>query len=69
MNTLRVKCAVTFAVSASLLALTGCSSMQPSHEYVVDSQKVFQVNQAARTSAHQVDVIWVNPPRKRIEKK
>lgn len=69
MNTLRVKCAMACAGSACLLALAGCTNMQPSHEYVIDSQKVYQVQQAARSSPNQVDIIWVNPPRKRVEKK
>jgi hypothetical protein len=51
-----------------LLALTGCSSFESQHKFVVDTQKVYQVQQAARTSANHIDVIWVNPPLKKVEK-
>jgi hypothetical protein len=52
----------------ALAGLTGCSNLEPQHQYVVDSQKVFQVQQAARSSATHVDVIWVNPPLKKVKK-
>lgn len=69
MNIKRVKTSLAIGVVSCLLALTGCTNMQPSHGYVIDSQKVYQVQQAARTSANHVDIIWVNPPKKRVEKK
>ncbi len=69
MNTMRAKSLIIGATCTAALTLSGCSSMETPTKYVMDSQKIFQVQQAAKTSANHVDIIWVNPPQKRVEKK
>ncbi len=47
--------------------LAGCSSLSSGKTYVTDTQKMYQVEKAARESPKFVNVIWVNPPRKRVD--
>ncbi len=51
----------------SMAFLGGCTSMESSNGYVIDTQKVYAVNTAARNSSRNVQVIWVNPPLKKVE--
>lgn len=47
--------------------LAGCSSFTSGKTYVTDTQKIYQVEKAARESPKFVNVIWVNKPRKRVD--
>ncbi|MFZ5842211.1 MAG: hypothetical protein ACOY3E_04850 [Pseudomonadota bacterium] len=49
-----------------LLSAAGCSAMaQRKATVVTDTDKVGLINAAARQRG--IEVIWVNPPRKRVE--
>jgi len=60
-------------ISVSILAttsifLTGCANTNQDEIYVLDSEKVYAVEHAARSSSQNVEIIWVNPPKKRVKK-
>ena len=56
------------ALATTTLLLMGCVKSTPGQSYVIDSDKVYAVEQAAKSSPRNVDIIWVNPPRKRVKK-
>ena len=55
-------------LAATSLLLTGCANTNQDEIYVLDSEKVYAVEHAARSSSQNVDIIWVNPPKKRVKK-
>lgn len=51
------------------LTTTSCSTLDTSTSVTLDQEKINYVNRAARYSTGNIDVIWVNPPKKRVKKK
>ena len=71
---LKVAIAVTAAVVICSCASSGSSGAnsgdsQSQRAFVVDREKINLINASARSSARNINVIWVNPPRKRVSKK
>lgn len=58
---------ISVSILTTTLFLVGCVNNPPGQRYVVDSDKVYAIEKAAKTSSTNVDVIWVNPPRKRVK--
>ncbi|PWK53668.1 hypothetical protein [Pleionea mediterranea] len=63
----RIRFISVSALAVTTLLLMGCVNSTPGQSYVVDSDKVYAIEKAAKTSSTNVDVIWVNPPRKRVK--
>ncbi|QGX38792.1 hypothetical protein [Permianibacter aggregans] len=51
----------------AILVLSGCAMSQPKTKFVTDKDYIGQVEAAAKHRG--VDVVWVNPPVRRIERK
>jgi len=55
-----------FLVFFVITAITGCAGSTPKdYRWVNDTEKMQRVSGASHTVASPVDVIWINPPRKK----
>ncbi|MEE4246350.1 MAG: hypothetical protein V2I33_13155 [Kangiellaceae bacterium] len=55
--------------SLMTLIMTGCASTGDSeYVYVVDEERVNYINQAATHSPYDVNVYWVNRPKKKVKR-
>ena len=68
---------LVLAFAASTVLVAGCnstssryaaSSDDDEYVYVIDWERVYMIEKAARESNANVDTVWVNYPRKRVKK-
>ena len=64
----RIRLISVSTLTATAFLFVGCTNTDSVQSYVVDSDKVYAVEQAARSSSQNVEIIWVNPPKKRVKK-
>lgn len=62
---MKTKLLSLFAVTAVVL-LAGCSTAPAKYTYVVDPGLTDQADNLTRTNTHTSNVVWLNPPMKRV---
>ncbi len=56
-------------VSSAVLTIFGCAHQSQQPVYEVDYDTIAQVERVSKGSTSNVDIIWVNYPKKRVDDK